>query len=194
MTALMATAAALCALALGMTLRNLAVYRRRWTGWRQVASGAEARPLVSVCIPARNEATNIESCVRSVFKQTYAPIEVLVYDDQSTDATPEILLRLAAEDARLVRVPTEPLPPGWNGKQWGCDRMGRIAKGEWLLFTDADVRLDEACVARTLGEAVARGCDLLSTFPRQVLGTVGEALLVPMIHFVLFSYLPMDRM
>ncbi|MEZ6235683.1 MAG: glycosyltransferase family 2 protein [Phycisphaerales bacterium] len=151
-------------------------------------------PLVSVCVPARNEEANIEACVRSLLAQDLRAIEVVVYDDQSTDATPEILERLAGEDNRVRLAPTSPLPEGWNGKQHACWRMAKAARGQWLLFTDADVRFEPACLRTALGQGQARGVGLLSTFPRQIVGSVSEAMLVPMIFFLLFSYLPMGRM
>ena len=151
-------------------------------------------PLISVCVPARNEEANIEACVRALLAQDLRAIEVVVYDDQSTDATPEILARLASEDARVRPAPTSPLPEGWNGKQHACWRMAKAARGRWLLFTDADVRFEPACLRTALAQGEARGVGLLSTFPRQVVGSISEALLVPMIFFLLFSYLPMGRM
>jgi glycosyltransferase involved in cell wall biosynthesis len=181
---------ALLALLLGVT--NLARYRPP-PEWRE-RSEQVAGPLISVCVPARNEAANLEPCVRSILAQRGVLLEVLVYDDQSEDETPRILHRLTAEDSRVRRVPTAALPEGWNGKQWGCDRMGRAAQGEWLLFTDADVRFEPECLARTLAEAQRGGAACVSTIPRQETGSLAEALLVPLIHFVLLSYLPMGRM
>lgn len=192
---LMLFAAMSCAGALAMALINLSLYRRPP---ERVSEDAE-RPLLSVCIPARNEETNIEACVRSVLDGSYEQCEVLVYDDQSTDTTPKILARLAESDARVKPVPAVPLPAGWAGKQHACWRMSQAARGEWMLFTDADVRFDPRMLERTLAHAQqlkATGSDvgLLSTFPRQITGTLGEKLLVPMIFFLLFSYLPMWRM
>ncbi|MDZ4829356.1 MAG: glycosyltransferase family 2 protein [Phycisphaerae bacterium] len=149
---------------------------------------------VSVCIPARNEESNIEACVRSVLQSTSADVEVVCYDDQSTDRTPEILAGLRREDARVRVAPTVALPDGWNGKQHGCWRMAQHATGGWFLFTDADVRFEPTCIARTLAEARRRDVALLSTVPRQITGTFGEALVIPLIHFILLSYLPIGRM
>ncbi|MCX5641594.1 MAG: glycosyltransferase family A protein, partial [Planctomycetota bacterium] len=117
------------------------------------AASASAVPVVSVCIPARNEERNIAAVVRGALANHGISLEVLVHDDQSTDQTPVILAALCAEDARVRSVPVQPLPGGWNGKQWGCERMGQEARGEWLLFTDADVRLTPDCLVRAVAEA-----------------------------------------
>ena len=101
---------------------------------------------------------------------------------------------MCREDARVEACPVRPHPPGWVGKQFACDQMGRHAGGEYQLFIDADVRLAPDCIRRALDSAHELGADLLSTFPRRVTGSISEKLLVPMIHFILFSYLPFVRM
>jgi glycosyltransferase involved in cell wall biosynthesis len=204
----LAVSLGISAIALVMTLWNLRVLGRApssgpiddegWTG-----SG----PLVSLCIPARNEAANLEACVRGVLacepalRAALGPrggeaqvLEVLVYDDQSTDETPAILSRLVQEDSRVRAVRVEPLADGWNGKQHACWRMAYAAKGHWLGFTDADVRFEPATFASSLRQARATRSALISGFPRQQTGTLSEALVVPMIFFILFSYLPFVRM
>ncbi len=179
-------------LTLGMTRRNLRLFAPpRDAG---TTRDDETAPRVSVCIPARDEEANLEACVRSVLASDHPNLEVLVYDDESTDQTPDILAKLIAEDPRVRSVPTRPLPAGWNGKQHACDRMGRTASGDWMLFTDADVRFETAAVRLALSFAHSSGADLVSTFPRQITGTLGERLLTPMIFFVLLSYLPLGRM
>ena len=179
-----------CAGAAVMAFVNLRLYHEPPAGLPDDTD----RPLLSVCIPARDEETNLESCVRSVLDGSYTHCEVLVYDDQSTDATPEILARLQAEDSRVRAVEPVPLPDGWAGKQHACWRMAQSARGEWMLFTDADVRFSPDMLERTFAHARSQDIGLLSTFPRQITGSLGEKLLVPMIFFLLFSYLPMWRM
>lgn len=150
-------------------------------------------PSVTVCIPARNEEANLEACVRSVLESGYNDLRVLVYDDGSTDATPDILAGLA-DDPRVTAASTEPLPEGWNGKQHACDQMGRQTTTDWMLFTDADVRFESAAVARSVAFAKQADAKLVSCFPRQLTATLPEKLAVPMIFFILLSYLPIARM
>jgi len=201
----LAAAVLICATALVMTVINLRVYRPPQSpaevgpaelgpaelggpGW------AESAALVTVAIPARNEEANIAAIVDSLRAQTHAHLEILVYDDHSTDQTAAILAILAASDPRVRAAEVRVLATGWNGKQFACDQLGRQARGDWVLFTDADVRFDPACIAVSLAEARRMNVDLLSTFPRQITGSFAEAAVVPMIFFILFSYLPMPRM
>ncbi|MBX3388224.1 MAG: glycosyltransferase [Phycisphaeraceae bacterium] len=178
---------AFAALALGLTLVNMTIYAKP-------PSAVSSGPLVTVCIPARNEEENIAACAKSVLASEYENIDVLVYDDQSTDRTPAILRELIASDPRVRAAETTSLPAGWNGKQHACWRMGQQARGEWMIFTDADVRFEPSCIGRALASANQRKAALLSTFPRQITGSLSEDLAVPMIFFMLFSYLPMPMM
>ena len=190
----MAVSLACCAVAAALGFVNLRRYRRFNLNERSDSFDSNEVPHISVCIPARNEELNIEACVRSVLANRGVNVEVLVYDDDSTDGTPRILAAITAQDGRVRRVDTQTLPMDWNGKQWGCERMGQASQGEWLLFTDADVRLSTDCLRTTWIAANASKCDLISTVPRQIIGTWMEDAIIPLIHFVLLSYLPMGQM
>ena len=194
----MMAAVAICGFALGLSLINL----RRFA---VAPAAAEEDPgwSLTVCIPARNEAANLEDCVQAVLRAADADAgsqtTVLVYDDGSDDETPVILTRLGAEDPRVRAAETKPLPAGWNGKQHACDSMGRQAASDWLLLIDADVRLAPEALVRTRAAAHRRtGSNpapaLLSAFPRERTDGLGEAMVIPLIHFILMSYLPFGRM
>jgi len=149
-------------------------------------------PFVSVLVPARNEALNIERCLRSLLQQDYGAYEILVLDDGSIDATPELLRSLVNKsDGRLRVLKGEPLPEGWHGKSWACFQLGREAKGELLLFTDADTIHQPDALRRSVGALQDSGADMLSLTPYQELGSFWEKLVVPMVYFILMSFLPL---
>ena len=120
--------------------------------------------------------------------------EVVVMDDASTDGTGEVVLALAAQDARVRLERAPALPAGWNGKQHACWALAAAARFPILCFVDADVRLQPECVARMAAMLEHDGDGLVSGFPRQVTGTFLEWMLLPLIHFVLLGFLPLGRM
>ena len=150
--------------------------------------------LVSILIPARNEAGHIAETVRAALASAGVAVEVLVGDDHSTDATAAIVAGLAVAEPRLRLVPMPPLPEGWTGKNHACAHLAGEARGAHLLFVDADVRLKPVAAAALVAHARRTGSGLVSAVPRQVMGTLGEKLTVPMINFLLVGYLPVAMM
>jgi len=138
-------------------------------------------PLLSIVVPARDEERSIERCVRSLLAQQWLDIEVIVVDDRSTDATPQILERLACDDARLRVVRGADLPAGWIGKPWALAQGVRYARGEWLLFTDADSWHEPGGAASMVWLATQGGVDAVSIATRQELGTFWERAVLPSI-------------
>ena len=141
--------------------------------------------LVSVIVPARNEAANIETVIRSVLATTYRPMELLVVDDRSTDETAAMVERLAPRDPRLRLVRGAPLPEGWYGKPWACLQGYREAKGELLLFTDADTTHAPALLAHAVGAARAESAGMVTVAPRQLCETFWERVVMPQIWLLL---------
>jgi len=139
-------------------------------------------PLISVIIPARNEARNIERCARSILAATYPSIEVIVVDDRSTDGTGELVERLGG-GVRLVR--GAELPAGWFGKQWALVQGYRVARGELLLFADADTKQEPELIARAVTALTTERVDLFSVIPRQEMGTFWERLIQPHVFLAL---------
>jgi glycosyltransferase involved in cell wall biosynthesis len=149
---------------------------------------------VSVLIPARNEERVIASSIESLLASHGIEIEVVVLDDGSTDSTAEIVRTIAKRDARVRLRSSPPLPGGWNGKQHACYALAQAARSNVLCFLDADVRLAPEALAEMSGFLASTGSDLVSGFPRQETETPLEWLLLPLIHFVLLSYLPLAAM
>ncbi len=148
-------------------------------------------PRVSILVPARNEAENIEACVRSLLAQDYPDFEVLVLDDHSTDATGEILHRLARGDSRLRVFDGEALPEGWLGKHWACHQLAQKARGDLLLFTDADTRHHPAMLSESVSALLAENVDLLTAFPLEKVVTWGERLILPFMALGILAFLPL---
>jgi chlorobactene glucosyltransferase len=147
-------------------------------------------PFVSVVIPARNEAENIEATVRAFLAQTYSPLEIIVVDDRSTDDTSAIVERLAAGDSRLRVIPGSETPPGWLGKPWALEQGSRAARGENLLLVDADIVYEPAAVGAAVAELQRSGAAMLTLLPHLVMKSAGERLLLPQLALTIFSFLP----
>lgn len=141
--------------------------------------------LVSIVVPARNEAVTIETVVRSILASTYEPFEVLVVDDRSTDETAMIAARLAAEDRRVRLVRGADLPAGWFGKPWACLQGYREARGDLVVFTDADTRHGPALLEHAVGALHAGRIDLLTVTSQQRCVTFWERLVMPQIWLLL---------
>ncbi len=147
-------------------------------------------PFVSILVPARNEARNLEACLNGLLSQDYPAFEVLVLDDHSTDATPLILEQFTAKDSRLRAVPGENLPEGWLGKHWACHQLAQQARGEWLLFADADTVFHPHTVRDAMAAAEFEQADFLTAVHHEEMITLGERLLVPYFLISALSFIP----
>jgi len=138
-------------------------------------------PLVSVCIPARNEENNIRRCVEAVLGQDYPNLEVIVLDDRSTDATSEILRQLSAQNDKLKIISGSNLPEGWAGKPHALYQASAIARGEWLCFVDADTFLAPNALASVYAKAIETQADLFTIMTKQILGSFWERTVMPLV-------------
>lgn len=149
--------------------------------------------LVTVMIPARNEEKVIEKCLRSLLRQDYPHLQVIIYNDLSTDKTGEIADRLAHESQRIEVMHGTHLPKGWVGKNHGCHQMSKSAKGNWLLFGDSDTVYEPDAITRALVTAKDHGLEFLSFMPRFDNVSFGERALLPMFYFLLFALFPVAQ-
>ncbi|HKS07546.1 MAG TPA: glycosyltransferase family 2 protein [Gemmatimonadaceae bacterium] len=158
---------------------------------RDVREYAPARganiPRVSVIVPARDEAHNIERCVESLLQTTYANVEFIVVDDHSTDGTASIAHRLIDGDARARITSAPPLPAGWFGKQWACAHGASLATGDVLLFTDADTWHAPDSLARAVTALETRNADLLTLIGQQEMHTFWEKVGQPAVFLGIFA-------
>jgi chlorobactene glucosyltransferase len=148
-------------------------------------------PLISICIPARNEERNIRACVEVVLNQTYPNLEVIVVDDRSADSTLEILRGLvsirsstrppAAQNARLRIINGSDLPSGWAGKPHALYQAAKAAQGDWLCFMDADTFLTPNALASVYAKAIETNADLFTIMTFQITGTFWERVVMPLV-------------
>jgi len=124
-------------------------------------SGSDALPALSIIVPARNEAVNLTHLLPTLMALIYdGPYEVIVVDDNSTDATAQVAAECGAQVISLHE-----LPPGWRGKPHACHCGAQAARGEWLLFVDADTLHAPDGPARAVQRAFDAGLDWLSLLP-----------------------------
>jgi hypothetical protein len=144
-------------------------------------------PLVSIVIPARNEARNIAPCVESALASSYPRLEVIVVDDHSTDETGAIAASIAARDPRLRVIVPPPLPNDWFGKQWACATGAAKTRGTVIGFLDADTRQAPDLVTRVVNAMATRNADLISVAGTQEMGSFWERLVQPQVFGILLQ-------
>ena len=173
---------------------NMLLYREPQIGSCAESGGCSLPSAISVLIPARNEEHVIAASLTSLLASRGVEIEIVVLDDASTDRTAEIVRGFAEKDTRVRLRSSPPLPHGWNGKQHACHALAQAARFDVLCFLDADVRLGPEALVSMASFLSRSGSDLVSGFPRQETESPLECLLLPLIHFVLLSYLPLAGM
>lgn len=165
-------------------LKRLNIEERRSTG----------SPSVSVLIPARNESENIEKCVISILKQDYPNFEVIVLDDISEDDTLLKLENIKKRYPQLQIYENDKLPDGWTGKNFACYTLSKYARGDWLLFTDADTVHSKNSISASVDAIISEKAELLSIMPELIMETLPEKLFMPLVHFAFFSFIPLGLM
>ena len=147
--------------------------------------------LVSILIPARNEADVIESTIKSIINQSYKNYELIILDDNSSDSTKAIIQKHAKLNSKIELINGLSLPEGWLGKNWACHQLSEKAKGEYILFMDADTILDkfilEDCVIALQKEKI----DLLSLVPGRDTKLIADHAMKKIISWFIVCWLPM---
>lgn len=170
---------------LGVVLSNL--LGRQWL--KDLST--DVMPAVSILIPARNEEKVIGRLLDSVAKLEYPALEVIVYDDDSTDGTSRIVEDRTEGDTRFRLIRGGPLPEGWRGKNHACHQLAMNARGEYYLFLDADVEIGPRLIQNALAHLTGNHLQLFSIFPQQIMMTWGERITVPVMNHILLTLLPL---
>ncbi len=158
---------------------------------QKLSKASKNNKLVSVLIPARNEEKNISKILNDLLFQRYKNIEILVFDDQSTDRTASIVKTITKHHENIHLITSHGLPPGWLGKNFACHSLSLQAKGDYLLFLDADVRIKNNVIGQTLHFAEKYKLSLVSVFPKQIMNNNGEYATVPIMNYILLTLLPL---
>jgi len=186
--------------------------RRAYLAWRtfrevpilkpEPPPAALNAPKISILVPARNEEKNLEHCLRSLLAQDYPDFEIIVINDRSEDGTAAILKRLEFREAsetadagysRRVLHLAAALPAGWTGKNRALAEGVRYARGEWLLFTDADTRHEPCGLSTALAAARKGQISMLSLLPRCLTGSPLENLIQPIAMAFLGLWFPLAK-
>ena len=170
-------------MALARTILNL-----RAVATLKAAGGLENPPRVSILVPARNEERIIERTVRAFLAQDYPAFEVIVVDDRSTDSTPAILASI--DDPRLIVVRGEEMPDGWLGKPWALHQAAARARGELLMFVDADIFYAPGTISAAVAHIGKCGAAMIALLPRFELHGFWENAAMPQLAMSVFSFLP----
>jgi len=147
--------------------------------------------LISIIIPVRNESGKIENLLQDLTQQSYRNLEIIVVDDDSEDNTSVIVKEKTIADARIKLLNSEIPDQSWLGKNHACYRGAKSAKGKYLFFLDADVRLEPEAISSIIGYFEKTRPVFLSVFPKQILANYGVKQVVPIMNYILLSLLPL---
>lgn len=147
--------------------------------------------LISVIIPVRNESGKIENLLNDLTQQCYRNLEIIVVDDDSEDNSREIVTEKAVADSRIQLISSGLPDSFWLGKNHACYRGAKAAKGKYLFFLDADVRLKPEAISSITGYFEKKRPVFLSVFPKQILENRGVKKVIPIMNYILLSLLPL---
>lgn len=149
------------------------------------------KPFVSILVPARNEENNIGKLLSDLSTFDYDSVEIIVLDDNSTDNTALIISNQIDKNPKIRIIKGKGLENGWLGKNFACHQLALAAKGELLLFLDADVRVENGLLEQSIAYLQKQKIKLLSIFPKQLMPTKDTRLAVPLMNWILLSLLPL---
>jgi len=165
------------------------IYLKRLTN--STNSKKNIRNLVSVLIPARNEQKNIGNLLNDLINQNYKNIEIIIFNDCSTDKTKDVVEQFIKIDKRIKLINSNYLPKGWFGKNFACYNLAKVAKGDFFLFLDADVRIKDNLIRDVISFIEDEKISFISIFPIQKMVSLSEKIFIPIIYNILLSLLPL---
>jgi len=151
------------------------------------------KPSVSVLIPARDEEENIGKILSDLAGQDYNNLEVIVGNDNSSDNTEKIIDEYSDKYQFIKKLNVPPLPGGWKGKSNALNELYKCAKGDLILFIDADIKMESESISSAVYYLRYYEADALTVFPRQIMKSFGEGVVIPLLNFFLLSILPLKQ-
>jgi chlorobactene glucosyltransferase len=151
------------------------------------------RPRVSILVPARNEEAALPACLESLLNLEYPDYEIILVDDDSRDSTGAVgeeWARRPESGGRLKVIHNRKVPPGWSGKVHALALAARVAQGEWILATDADVVFHPASLGVAMAHALRERVELLSIVPEFEFSSFWERVVLPAFSFLLSTLFP----
>jgi len=152
----------------------------------------ENAPSVSIIIPTRNESKRISHCIETLKAQTYPKLETIIIDD-SNDNTIDAIKNIVGNDKRFQIVKQKKLQPGWVGKPFALQQGSKIAKGDWLIFIDADTYYHPVLVERVVEYALKNKLDMLSLAPQHVCKSFWEKMIQPIFLGAILGLSPLAK-
>lgn len=158
-----------------------------------IAINKKHQPKLDILIPARNEEQNIKKAINSILQSDYKNYKIIVLDDNSSDKTKGIVEELIIRNNNIELINGKPLPDNWIGKNWACYQLSNQAEAKYILFLDADVTLNPKAISFAISIMQNKETDLLSFFPSQKIKSFGEHLVVPIMDWMLLTFLPLSK-
>lgn len=155
----------------------------------------KTQPKVAILIPCRNEQENISGLIESLIKQDYSNFILILLDDNSEDKTLENISIYQKKYNYIYGIKGKELKADWLGKNWACHQLYQEAKDwnpEFLIFLDADVRINKSALSSMIWYFGNYQLDSLSVFPSQVMKTKGEKIIIPIMNWILLTFLPLS--
>jgi len=179
------------ALALGLIALTLTVVNAITMRVVKPTDAIEITDAVDILIPMRNEATNVAAVIKSANSQTHiSNLTLTVLDDNSTDNT-RALLQAESEMSQLSILDGKHLPQDWLGKPYACQQLANATTGDYLVFLDADVRLEKSAVAAAISNMKRWHWDFMSPYPQELAGSFLEKLIQPLLQWSWLASVPL---
>jgi len=142
---------------------------------------------VSILIYAQNAEKGIGNLLLGLSKQTHPDFEVLIFNDQSTDKTVDVISQFAAGDKRFRLFNGNDINNGWNRRYYAFEKLSQIAKGQYIIFINSSLIVDVQLIANAIANMQHKSLSLLTVYPKPYAQGFWNRLQIATINWVWFS-------